>query len=230
MENGSVERHDTYDARGLHLSWIPGTVEVRVIEGEQLEFLIEGLEAHVQWIERDVADGVLHVAGSRRNREYARSVIGDLRVVVGVPSGTPVTIETGLCGWYRVGDTNGSLVLRVDGMSEVVAGRVADVDLEVQDMGKLEIAAVVGRELRATVRDGGHAVVRAGKVEVLALTAGVVGTGIFGGLAQKAHLTTTDGGCIRVNVVTEDLTEQCSVTGRINVHVPPRRDPGTFWD
>jgi hypothetical protein len=46
---------------------------------------------------------------------------------------------------------------------------------------------------------------------------------------MSASLSLMGSGDIRVNEVTESLNDRSMGSGRIRVHVPPRRDPGSFW-
>jgi hypothetical protein len=65
MSNGSnrVERNETHKAIKLHMSDIPGTVQVRVGKTAAMQVQITGPEKLVEQIRREVRGDVLHISG-----------------------------------------------------------------------------------------------------------------------------------------------------------------------
>jgi hypothetical protein len=153
----------------------------------------------------------------------------EVRIVVDVPRHTPITIDEGLVGSYEIGDTEGPLDLRMKGGGDVTAGRVAATRVAIQGSSDVEISAVNGRALHVAIQGSGDVTVREGQVDNLDLTVQGSGDAVYGGTAMSASLSLMGSGDIRVNEVTESLNDRSMGSGRIRVHVPPRRDPGSFW-
>jgi len=152
----------------------------------------------------------------------------DVEIVVDAPPHSPITID-GASGRYRIGDLGGRLDVRLTGISDLSAGRVAGSYVEIGDASRADIVAVSGRELRARITGTGQLTVREGQVDELIVSVSDAGRAVFGGVAARADLSVSGMGRIRVNQVTQSLVDRQVGLGRVSVHVPPRRDPGSFW-
>lgn len=122
---GRAERDETYPATRLHLSDIPGTVQVRVGDSPTMRVQVSGPARLVEQVRREVLGGVLHVSGprggggvtvvSRHGRVQTNVFGGGMSVVGAVTDGSVVMGGGGVRIVQGAGD-----VTVVDG--EVVAG------------------------------------------------------------------------------------------------------------
>lgn len=292
---GTAERtevDDTFMARRLQVTDIPGTVQVRMGETATMRVQITGPKNLVERIQREVIGDCLHISGPRLGGSGGTTVISnsrggrhtvissgpgsiavggaifgsvrtgpggvfvsggdvvisggrvisggedvtvikaqeDVRVVVDVPAGTPITIDEGLFGSYEIGDIEGPLDLRLKGGGNVAAGRVGPTRVSIHGSSDVRVASVNGRALNVAIQGSGDVTVRDGQVDNLDVTIQGSGDVVYGGTARSANLTIHGSGDIRVNQVTDTLNKHTMGIGDIDVHVPPRRDPGSFWD
>ena len=177
-------------------------------------------------------DGVVIVDGKVISGGEGVTVIGDqgsVQVVIEVPPVTPVTVEDAGGGNYELGDIAGTLDVRLSGSGRVTAGRMAATRAAIHGSGDVRVGSVT-QALRIAIHGSGDASVRAGNVDELDISIQGSGDAVFGGTARRASLSVMGSGDIRVNQVTESLTKNCMGSGDIDIHVPPRRDPGSFWD
>jgi len=151
-----------------------------------------------------------------------------VEIVVDVPVHAPITVE-GAGGRYRIGDIEGRLDVRLNGIGELIAGRIATGHVDLSGASRVQIVAVDGPELRVRISGTGELTVREGHVEDLIVTVTDAGKAIFGGVATRADLSASATGSIRINQVTASLVERQEGLSRISVHGPPRRDPDSFW-
>jgi hypothetical protein len=154
---------------------------------------------------------------------------GEAAIVVDVPLRTPIAIDAGLFGNYELGDIEGPLRVRMRGGGNVTAGGMGTTRVSLQGAGDVEISGVNGSLLEVAILGAGDVTVRDGQVDHLDVTVQGSGDAVYGGSARHANLSVMGAGDIRVNQVTESLKDRFMGTGRIRVHVPPRRDPDSYW-
>lgn len=207
-----------------------GAVRTRAqVFGPGVSFGTVGSHVHIADAEVVVSSSHgSHVVSAHGDVVHVDHHDGDLEIVVDVPPQTPITIEAA-SGRYRVDDVKGSLDVRLTGVADVRAGSVGPSQIDLGGTSRAEILAVSGRELRARIAAAGQLTVREGEVDTLIVTVADAGKAVFGGVTARADLSVTGTGKIRVNQVTESLVDRQEGLGRISVHVPPRRDPGSFW-
>lgn len=120
------------------------------------------------------------------------------------------------CGDWTVGDVSRALTVRVEGMGDVAAGRVGDLDVRLEGMGDVEVASVSGR-VRAELEGMGDVKIAGGRAS--AMTASVDGMGDveFGGTAATLDASVDGLGSVKVAEVTGEVKRSVSGLGRVRV-------------
>jgi hypothetical protein len=153
---------------------------------------------------------------------------GEAELTVFVPQGAAIQVSDDGDGTYDIGDTRGSLDLKIEGSSQVTAGAVGAARVSVGGHADIDISAVNG-SLRASIAGSGSVKARRGEVAQLNLSVSGSGSIAFGGTAGDADLDVSGSGQIRVDTVTGSLQRDVSGSGRIDVREQPRRSAEDFW-
>ncbi len=173
--------------------------------------------------------GPIVVNGKTITADGGSAPFEEIAITVEVPPRTPVTIDDGAGGSYRIGDTHAPLDLKLKAHGQVTAGQVAELRVNIVGSADVTVTTVTGQAAQLNITGSGDIEIRDG--QVANLNAAIAGSGsiAFGGTATDAGLTISGSGSIRVNKVTRNVMDQVSGSGRVYVHVPPPRTADSFW-
>ncbi|MEV4415427.1 DUF2807 domain-containing protein [Catellatospora sp. NPDC049609] len=153
----------------------------------------------------------------------------EITVTVEVPVHTSVAVDDSVGGTYVIGDTLGTLDLRLKAHSQVQAGQVAETRIDITGSGDVQIGSITGKAAELSITGSGDVRIAHGQVE--RFDAGISGSGsvAFAGTAGDANLSISGSGNMRLDTVTRHLADRVSGSGRIDVRVRPQRSSGSFW-
>ena len=159
-----------------------------------------------------------------------------LTIAIKVPPATPIALESGGSGSYRIGPVGAALKIGVYGSGDVEAANGTDLDLRVSGSGSLRLQRLDGPgkieingsgsvtldgvampSLALTVHGSGDVTVGAG--EIGTLDASLTGSGRFrvAGTVKDATLSTTGSGAIDIAKATGAVHQHKTGSGSITV-------------
>lgn len=226
------------------LAGLAGTLEVRIVTGDETRLVASGPADAVAALAVDAAAGTLTVAAPAAGRSVtvvdrvtvvtgqgatSNVVIGSgaaasasspsaartpIDIALDLPAGTRLEL-LGFTGEAEIGDLAGSVAIEAIG-GVVRAGAVTDAELAAIGDGSIEAASVTG-DLSTSVTGAGRIVVRGG--EVGALTVGVTGAGVveIDAPAASAVVDMVGDGTVRLAAVASESVVNRVGTGRFSV-------------
>lgn len=177
----------TYDAHGLKLDDVVGTVRVDVKDSGPIAIQINGLPERVNKVHVGVRGSTLEVSSEpvgtvwdwKHWFDFSRmnaSKPSQLMIHVAVPRGSSVDVDE-TAGNVTIGNTMGKLKFSVQGYTESSVGNVSEADLDMAGSGKLAVGNVAGLAKIDTAGSGNIRVGDAGKVNADIAGSGSISVG-----------------------------------------------------
>lgn len=183
--------------------------------------VIGGMTSSVVVSGTSIINGVVYVDGQEVDMDRK------LKITVEVPKGT--TIKVGkLLGKAFVGDTEGDLIIKIAGVTEVVAGKVKNATIRISGSGSAHIREAKGA-VQARISGSGKVTIDGGTSE--SLNASISGSGSIqhGGTAKTAQLDISGSGSIYLQECLTAPVKSKTGSGHITVACAPRGDAFSDW-
>jgi len=233
-----------YEAEKLLISEVIANVTIMPHDRQVISVEIKGPKLLVERIDIDQGGSLLDISGSEKNVSISNSsfqsnvssnfVIGGItmsqcsfvnsadfsqreipELTVKVPKFSPVAVFN-IFGKTEIGDTEGPLVVELQGVDDVVAGKVTDADLKLQGAGNIKVNEVNG-QTKMQIQGTGNINVKDGQADWLEIHVQGVGNARFNGTAENARLYVQGVGDIYVREVKSRPRKSVEGVGTIHV-------------
>jgi len=233
-----------YEADKLLIAKVVGNVTIMPHDKKVISVEIKGPKSLVELIDVDQGGGLLDISGSEKSvtfsssssqsRSFGNVVIGGItmsqcsfvgsadfsqteipELTIKVPKFSPINIFN-IFGRTKIGDIEGPLVVELQGVDDVVAGKVTDADLKLQGAGNIKVNEVNG-QTKMQIQGTGNINIKDGQADWLEIHVQGVGNARFNGTAENARLYVQGVGDIYVREVKNRPRK--SVEGLGTIHV-----------